>query len=298
MGIEFRNVHKTYPNGTCAVTDFSLVVPTHTLTVLLGSSGSGKTTLLRTVNRMVTPSSGQVLIDDADTAEENPVALRRRIGYVMQQSGLLPHRRVIDNIATVPRLNGASRAAARRRAADLLDVVGLDAALATRYPGQLSGGQQQRVGVARALAGEPNILLMDEPFGSVDPLVRLELQREVKRIQTELQKTIVFVTHDIDEALTLGDQIVVLRTGGRIAQVGTPREIVENPADDFVARFLGLDGGLRTLRATPHRTGGWSVTDSSGRPLGILESSPTPAADPHSVAPASPGAASHSAPDA
>lgn len=274
MGIEFRGVTKTYPDGTRAVTDFSLTVPSHTITVFLGSSGSGKTTLLRAVNRMVEPTAGQVLIDDTDIAVEEPVALRRRIGYVMQQSGLLPHRKVIDNVATVPRLNGEPRRAARRRAGELLSVVGLDASLGDRYPGQLSGGQQQRIGVARALAGDPNILLMDEPFGSVDPLVRVELQRELRRLQTELQKTVVFVTHDIDEALTLGDQIVVLRTGGQVAQVGTPAEIVENPADDFVAQFLGVDGGRRTLHATAHETGGWSVSDSSGRPLGVLESLP------------------------
>ncbi|GAA4283918.1 ATP-binding cassette domain-containing protein [Brevibacterium daeguense] len=277
MGIEFRRVTKTYPDGTRAVGDFSLVVPSHSLTVLLGSSGSGKTTLLRMVNRMVDPTSGQVLIDDADVAAEAPVALRRRIGYVMQHSGLLPHRRVIDNVATVPRLNGASRREARERAAELLAVVGLDPSLGSRYPGQLSGGQQQRVGVARALAGDPNILLMDEPFGSVDPLVRIELQRELKRIHTELRKTIIFVTHDIDEALTLGDQIVVLRPGGEIAQTGAPPEIVENPRDDFVAQFLGVAGGRRSLRATVRDDGGLSISDSTGRPLGILEALPSKA---------------------
>lgn len=270
MGIEFRDVSKTYPDGTPAVRDFSLIIPSHTATVFLGSSGCGKTTLLRMVNRMVDPSSGQVLIDDEDIASAHPVRLRRRIGYVMQHSGLLPHRKVIDNVATVLRLNGSGRIEARKRAEELLDVVGLDPALGKRYPEQLSGGQQQRVGVARGLASDPNILLMDEPFGAVDPLVRLELQKELKRIQTELRKTIVFVTHDIDEALALGDQIVVLKSGGEVAQMGTPLELVTAPADDFVAQFVGLEDGRRTLKAVPGEGGGWVVTDSHGRPLGML----------------------------
>ncbi|WP_120003437.1 ABC transporter ATP-binding protein [Nesterenkonia muleiensis] len=274
MGIEFQNVNKTYPDGTVAVDQFSLHVPSHTSTVLLGSSGCGKTTLLRMVNRMVDPSSGAVLIDDEDVAGVEPVALRRRIGYVMQNSGLLPHRRVIDNIATVSRLNGVAKAAAHRRAHELMETVGLDSALAQRYPGQLSGGQQQRVGVARGLAADPNILLMDEPFGAVDPLVRLELQRELTRIQSELHKTIIFVTHDIDEALTLGDQIVVLKKGGEVAQIGTPQQIVESPADDFVAQFLGLDSARRTLSAAPRDDGGWFVSDAQGRPLGVVDSLP------------------------
>lgn len=274
MAIDFRNVNKTYPDGTVAVGDFSLHVGSHTSTVLLGSSGCGKTTLLRMVNRMVDPSSGTVLIDDEDVADAEPVALRRRIGYVMQNSGLLPHRRVIDNIATVPMLNGAGKAEGRRRAFELMEIVGLEASLARRYPGQLSGGQQQRVGVARALAADPNILLMDEPFGAVDPLVRLELQRELKSIQTELRKTIIFVTHDIDEALTLGDQIVVLKSGGEVAQRGTPQQIVESPADEFVAQFLGLDSSRRALNAAPRSGGGWFVSDGQGRPLGVVDSLP------------------------
>ncbi|RJN32900.1 ABC transporter ATP-binding protein [Nesterenkonia natronophila] len=274
MAIEFRNVTKTYPDGTVAVDNFSLHVPSHTCTVLLGSSGCGKSTLLRMVNRMVDPTSGAVLIDDDDVATTEPVALRRRIGYVMQDSGLLPHRRVVDNIATVPRLNGASKAEAHRRANELMEIVGLDAAMARRYPRQLSGGQQQRVGVARGLAGDPNILLMDEPFGAVDPLVRVELQRELQRIQTELRKTIIFVTHDIDEALTLGDQIVVLKKGGEVAQIGKPQEIVEAPANDFVAQFLGLDSARRSLNAAPRDGGGWLVSDGRGRPLGVVDTVP------------------------
>ncbi len=268
--IEFSHVNKTYPDGTVAVEDFSLRIDSHTTTVLLGSSGCGKTTLLRMVNRMVDPSSGTVAIDDEDVSGVAPVALRRRIGYVMQNSGLLPHRRVIDNIATVPRLNGVAKDEAQDRARELMGTVGLDPSLAKRYPQQLSGGQQQRVGVARGLASDPYILLMDEPFGAVDPLVRLELQHELTRIQTELQKTIIFVTHDIDEALAIGDQIVVLREGGTAAQIGTPREIVESPADDFVAQFLGLESGGRSLRSSKRQGGGWLISDERGRPLGVL----------------------------
>ncbi|RCS59043.1 ATP-binding cassette domain-containing protein [Microbacterium sp. JB110] len=267
--IEFRSVRKEYPDGTVAVADVSLTVPSHRTVVLVGSSGSGKTTLLRMVNRMVEPTSGQVLIDDEDVHERDAVRLRRSIGYVMQSSGLLPHVRVIDNIATVPVLNGVPKAQARARARELMETVGLDDELAARYPAQLSGGQQQRVGVARALASDPNILLMDEPFGAVDPVVRGELQRELLRLQTELGKTIVFVTHDIDEAFALGDEIVILAREGRIVQQGTRDEILESPADDFVREFVGLVGGRRemTLRTTSQGT---AVVDGSGRVQGML----------------------------
>lgn len=274
MPIDFTQVSKTYPDGTDAVSQFSLHVPSHTTTVLLGSSGCGKTTLLRMVNRMVEPTAGSVLIDDDDVAAADPVALRRSIGYVMQSSGLLPHRRVIDNIATVPRLNGTPKAQAHRRGYELLELVGLDSKLATRYPHQLSGGQQQRVGVARGLAADPNILLMDEPFGAVDPLVRLELQRELKHLQTQLRKTILFVTHDIDEALTLGDQIVILKQGAQTVQAGSPQQIVANPADDFVAQFLGLDSSRRSLQAKPHGLDSWFISDGQGRPLGVVKRPP------------------------
>ncbi len=264
--IEYRNAGMVYPDGTVAVADFSLVAPSGRTTVLVGSSGSGKTTLLRMVNRMVSPTSGSVWIDDENLADAEPVALRRRIGYVMQNSGLLPHRRVVDNIATVPRLNGVGRAEARARALELMDLVGLERSMATKYPGQLSGGQQQRVGVARGLAADPNILLMDEPFGAVDPIVRADLQSELLRLQRELHKTILFITHDISEALTLGDQIVILRTGAEIAQAGTGAEIVANPADDFVADFVGIGRGLDLeLRPVP---GGYLVVDGAGRPAG------------------------------
>ncbi len=267
--IEFRHVSKRYPDGTSAVEDFSVVIPSRETTVLVGSSGCGKTTLLRMINRMVDPSSGSVAIDGEDVAHVDPVRLRRRIGYVMQNSGLLPHRKVIDNIATVPMLNGVPRAQARARALELMDTVGLDRSLADRYPAQLSGGQQQRVGVARGLAVDPNILLMDEPFGAVDPIVRADLQRELLRLQRDLGKTVVFVTHDIDEAFLLGHQVVILQKGGVVAQRGTPREILARPANEFVASFIGADRGKRALRVA-RADGVDVVVDGDGRPAGVL----------------------------
>ncbi|CDK01055.1 putative transporter subunit: ATP-binding component of ABC superfamily transporter [Microbacterium sp. C448] len=267
--IEFRSVSKEYPDGTAAVDDFSLIIPAHKTTVLVGSSGCGKTTLLRMVNRMVDPTAGTIEIDGEDIRSRNAVELRRSIGYVMQNSGLLPHITVIDNIATVPVLQGRPRRDARERARELMDTVGLDASLASRYPAQLSGGQQQRVGVARGLAADPNVLLMDEPFGAVDPIVRAELQNELIRLQEGLGKTIIFVTHDIDEAFLLGDQVVLLQKGASVAQVGSPNEIIENPANDFVASFIGADKGKRalSLRETPHGT---VVIDAEGRAQGAL----------------------------
>jgi osmoprotectant transport system ATP-binding protein len=269
--IEFRNVTKRFGDEV-AVDDFSLVIPPRQVTVLVGSSGSGKTTLLRMINRMVDPTSGTVEIDGEDVATVPPVALRRRIGYVMQSSGLLPHRRVIDNIATVPRLTGVPREQAHQRALELMDVVGLDRGLARRFPAELSGGQQQRVGVARALAVKPNILLMDEPFGAVDPIVRAELQQEVLRIQRETETTIVFVTHDIDEAFLLGDQVVILAQGGRIVQRGTPEQILAAPADDFVASFVGADRGKRRLTVSERAGRGDDrvLVDAGGYPVGVI----------------------------
>ena len=269
--IEFRSVKKRFADGTLAVEDFSLVLPSRKTTVFVGSSGSGKTTLLRMINRMVDPSSGTIEIDGEDTSGLEPVALRRRIGYVMQNSGLLPHLTVLDNVATVPVLNRVPRRQARQDALRLLDTVGLDRALADRYPSQLSGGQQQRVGVARGLAANPNILLMDEPFGAVDPIVRAELQTELIRLQRELDKTVVFVTHDIDEAFLLGDQVVILEKGGRIAQIGSPTEILSAPASEFVATFIGADKGKRELsiRRTPS---GDILVDADGRAAGVLVS--------------------------
>ncbi len=267
--IEFKSVTKRFPEGTVAVDDFSLQLPAHKVTVLVGSSGSGKTTLLRMINRMVDPTSGSVEIDGDDISTVEPVKLRRGIGYVMQNSGLLPHRRVIDNIATVPRLTGVPKEQAHERALELMDVVGLDRALARRYPNQLSGGQQQRVGVARGLAVDPNILLMDEPFGAVDPIVRSDLQQEILRLQRELAKTIVFVTHDIDEAFLLGDQVVILETGGRMVQTGTPEEILAAPASDFVASFVGADRGKRAL--TQKKVGARTIlVDGDGHAAGVL----------------------------
>ncbi len=267
--IEFESVGRVYPGGTVAVGEFSLIVPSHRTVVLLGSSGSGKTTLLRMVNRMVDPTSGRVLIDDEDVQNRDPVQLRRSIGYVLQNGGLMPHRSVLDNVATVPQLLGATRRAARADAAALLERVGLDPGVGDRYPAQLSGGQQQRVGVARALAADPNIMLMDEPFGAVDPIVRRELQDELLRIQADLGKTIVFVTHDVDEAFRLGDEVVVLRAGAEIAQQGTPADILAHPADAFVSDFVGADMAGRRLRL--HDTGGRRVVmDENGHALGVL----------------------------
>jgi osmoprotectant transport system ATP-binding protein len=266
---EFRSVTKTYPDGTDAVAAFDLVIPAHRTTVLVGSSGSGKTTLLRMINRMVEPTSGVIEIDGEPITGRDPVKLRRSIGYVLQNGGLLPHHRVIDNVTTVLRLDGVPKAAARERAREVLDVVGLDPALAERYPSQLSGGQQQRVGVARALAADPNILLMDEPFGAVDPIVRAELQTETLRLQQELHKTIVFVTHDIDEAFLLGDQVVILEKGAAVAQVGSPSEIIENPAGDFVSSFIGVERGARALH-TKDTERGTVLVDGTGRTQGVL----------------------------
>jgi osmoprotectant transport system ATP-binding protein len=273
--IEFCSVEKRFDDGTVAVDDFTLEIPSHRTTVLVGSSGCGKTTLLRMVNRMVDPSGGSVSIDGVDVATTEPVKLRRRIGYVMQNSGLLPHRTVIDNIATVPRLNGASRRESHARAVELMDTVGLDRSMANRYPAQLSGGQQQRVGVARGLAVDPNILLMDEPFGAVDPIVRAELQQELLRLQRELGKTVVFVTHDIDEAFLLGDQVVILEKGARIAQVGSPAQIVANPASDFVASFIGADRGRRSLHIR-EVDGVRVVVDNDGTVAGRLTDRDSP----------------------
>jgi osmoprotectant transport system ATP-binding protein len=237
--IEFDRVSKKY-GDTAALTDFSLTAPTALITVLMGLSGSGKTTLIRMVNKMVTPTTGSVSIDGIDVAELDAVKLRRSIGYVMQEVGLLPHKTVLDNVLVIARIAGQDTAAARCNATEMLSMVGIDEQFFARFPQQLSGGQQQRVGVARALATKPNILLMDEPFGAVDPIVREELQDELCRIQRELGLTIVFVTHDRHEALKIADQLVVLSNGGHIEQAGTPAELMAKPANDFVRKLLGL----------------------------------------------------------
>jgi osmoprotectant transport system ATP-binding protein len=245
--ITFESVSKRYPDGTVAVNELSLTAPSGEITVLVGPSGCGKTTSLRMINRMIEPSSGRILLDDKDTASVKPAELRRGMGYVIQHAGLFPHRTVLDNVATVPFLLGQDKKQARARAAELIERVGLDPAFAKRYPAQLSGGQQQRVGVARALAADPPVMLMDEPFSAVDPVVREQLQDEFLRLQRELGKTIVFVTHDIDEAIKLGDKVAVLRVGGKLAQFAAPAELLARPADSFVAGFVGRDRGYRAL---------------------------------------------------
>ncbi|GGW64435.1 proline/glycine betaine ABC transporter ATP-binding protein [Streptomyces lucensis JCM 4490] len=274
----------------------SLDIPDRAITVLVGPSGCGKTTTLRMINRMVEPSEGSILLDGRDIRQQPVNTLRRSMGYVIQNAGLFQHRTILDNIATVPRLLGWSKQKARDRAAELMARVGLDTSLAKRYPYQLSGGQQQRVGVARALAADPPVLLMDEPFSAVDPVVRKGLQDELLRIQDELGKTIVFVTHDIDEAVKLGTMVAVLRTGGRLAQFAPPAELLSAPADSFVEDFLGADRGIRrlsffsagslelqtapvvsvdadaaTLAARAEAAPYLLVTDSDGRPLGWSE---------------------------
>ena len=248
--IRFDHATKRYPDGTVAVDDLVLEAPTGQITVLVGPSGCGKTTSLRMINRMIEPTEGTIWLDDTDTASMPAHELRRQIGYVIQHAGLFPHRTIVDNVATVPFLLGTDKKQARSRAMELIERVGLDPAFAKRYPGQLSGGQQQRVGVARALAADPPVMLMDEPFSAVDPVVREQLQDEFLRLQGELGKTIVFVTHDIDEAIKLGDQVAVLRVGGTLAQLASPAELLSRPVDAFVAAFVGRDRGYRALGFT------------------------------------------------
>jgi osmoprotectant transport system ATP-binding protein len=252
--ITFDGVTKQYPDGTVAVDNLTLEVPDGTLAVFVGPSGCGKTTSMRMINRMIEPTSGTLTVNGDDVTKVDPVKLRLGIGYVIQSAGLMPHQRVVDNVATVPVLKGESRRAARKAALEVLERVGLDPQLANRYPAQLSGGQQQRVGVARALAADPPILLMDEPFSAVDPVVREELQTEILRLQNELRKTIVFVTHDIDEALKLGEKVAVFGRGGVLQQYDEPFRLLANPASDFVAGFIGADRGYRGLQWR-HATG-------------------------------------------
>ncbi|MFL0410114.1 ABC transporter ATP-binding protein [Microbacterium paludicola] len=287
--IRFESVSKVYDDGTRAVDGLSFDVPAGSLLALVGPSGCGKTTSLRMINRLIDATSGTIALDDIDVLSTDRVALRRKIGYVIQHAGLFPHRTVVDNVAALPRLLGGDRKATRTRALELLELVGLDERFAHRYPWQLSGGQQQRVGVARALATDPPYLLMDEPFSAVDPIVRAQLQDEFLRLQAEIGKTIVMVTHDIDEALKLGDRVAVLRTGGVLAQLGTPLELLTAPVDDFVADFIGGARGYRALGfaglagdaalapESPIRMGetateGWTiVVDDAGRPRGWVE---------------------------
>ncbi|HVM07110.1 MAG TPA: ATP-binding cassette domain-containing protein [Acidimicrobiales bacterium] len=250
--IRLEAVSKRFPNGHAAVDELSLEVDEGELCVLVGPSGCGKTTTMKMINRLIDPTSGRVLLDGADVAGVDPVALRRRIGYVIQQIGLFPHQTVADNIATVPHLLGWDKKRVAVRVGELLDLVGLPAAsFAKRYPSQLSGGERQRVGVARALAADPPVLLMDEPFGAIDPITRSRLQDEFLRLQGEVKKTIVFVTHDVEEAVKLGDRIAVLAEGGVLAQHDTPRRVLADPASPFVADFVGSDRGIKALAVTP-----------------------------------------------
>src|SRR3954447_11589124 len=248
--IRFDQATKRYPDGTVAVDTLDLEAPSGKITVLVGPSGCGKTTTLRMVNRMIEPTSGTIWLDDQDTGKMDAAEMRRGIGYVIQAAGLFPHRTVIDNVGTVPELLGWDKKKTRERSMELLERVGLDTAFAKRSPSQLSGGQQQRVGVARALAADPPVMLMDEPFSAVDPVVREQLQNEFLRLQGELGKTIVFVTHDIDEAIKLGDKVAVMRVGGHLAQLAAPAELLSRPVDAFVAGFVGRDRGYRALGFT------------------------------------------------
>ncbi|MEV0257975.1 betaine/proline/choline family ABC transporter ATP-binding protein [Streptomyces sp. NPDC050732] len=253
--IRFEHVTKRYADGTTAVDDLSFEVAEGELVTLVGPSGCGKTTTMKMVNRLIEPSEGRIFVDGDDISTIDPVQLRRRIGYVIQQVGLFPHKTVLDNTATVPHLLGVKRGKARERAAELLDLVGLDPAVfGDRYPEQLSGGQRQRVGVARALAADPPVLLMDEPFGAVDPVVREHLQNEFLRLQQAVRKTVLFVTHDIEEAVRLGDRIAVYGQGS-IEQFDTPSTVLGAPANDYVADFVGADRGLKRLSVTPIEEG-------------------------------------------
>ncbi|MFE6039507.1 ABC transporter ATP-binding protein [Streptomyces sp. NPDC056452] len=249
--IRFEHVTKRYADGTTAVDDLSFEVAEGELVTLVGPSGCGKTTTMKMVNRLIEPTEGRIFLDGDDISAIDPVRLRRRIGYVIQQVGLFPHKTVLENTATVPHLLGWNRGKARERAAELLDLVGLDPSVyGGRYPEQLSGGQRQRVGVARALAADPPVLLMDEPFGAVDPVVRERLQNEFLKLQAQVRKTVLFVTHDIEEAVRLGDRIAVYGQG-RIEQFDSPATVLGAPATPYVADFVGADRGLKRLSVTP-----------------------------------------------
>jgi osmoprotectant transport system ATP-binding protein len=248
--LRLESVSKHF-GGRTVVQELSLDVPEGEVCVLVGPSGCGKTTTLKMINRLVEPSSGHIFLDDEDVTRADPVKLRRRMGYVIQQVGLFPHETVAQNIATVPHLLGWERKRVHQRIDDLLELVGLEPdEYRKRYPDQLSGGQRQRVGVARALAADPPVLLMDEPFGAIDPIARDRLQAEFMRLQAELRKTVVFVTHDVDEAVRLGDRIAVLRQGGVLEQYDTPANVLGRPASSFVADFVGKDRGLKRLSVT------------------------------------------------
>ena len=250
--LELQHVTKRYPGQAApAISDLSLEVAAGEVCVLVGPSGSGKTTAMRLINRMIELTSGDILLGGHSVLERRPNELRREIGYVIQQIGLFPHQTIAENIATVPRLLGWDRPRTNRRTTELLELVGLDPdEMRDRYPAQLSGGQRQRVGVARALAADPPLMLMDEPFGAIDPINRGRLQDEFLRLQATVRKTVVFVTHDIDEAIKMGDRIAILREGGVLAQYAPPVELLTRPADDFIAQFVGADRGLKRLALT------------------------------------------------
>jgi osmoprotectant transport system ATP-binding protein len=282
--VEFDHVSKVYGQVSAkaaraggraptpgAVNDLSLAIPAGAICVLVGPSGCGKTTSLKMVNRLIEPTSGRILLDGVDAATREVTDLRRGIGYVIQQTGLFPHQTIVENVGTVPRLLGWPAARIKERSEELLGLVGLDPAkYAGRFPSQLSGGERQRVGVARALAADPPIMLMDEPFGAVDPIVRERLQDEFLRLQEDIAKTILFVTHDIDEAIKMGDLVAVFEQGGKVAQFGTPTELLANPASDFVARFVGADRGLKRLSLSRVRDIALqpAVTGRIGEPAG------------------------------
>ncbi|MFQ1003449.1 ABC transporter ATP-binding protein [Modestobacter sp. SSW1-42] len=251
QAIRLEGVSKTYPDGSVGVRELDLTFAAGELTVLVGPSGCGKTTTMKMINRIIEPTTGRILLGDDDVTRVDPVELRRRIGYVIQNVGLFPHQTVRRNVGTVPRLLGWDKRRTADRVEELLDLVGLDpAAFGDRYPHQLSGGQRQRAGVARALAADPAVLLMDEPFSAVDPIVRERLQTEFLRLQDTVRKTIVFVTHDIEEAVRLGDRIAVMSTGGKVEQFAAPAELLGSPATPFVADFVGADRGLKRLAVT------------------------------------------------
>jgi osmoprotectant transport system ATP-binding protein len=249
VSLEFREATKVYPGASeAAVDSLSLEVPAGEICVFVGPSGCGKTTAMRMVNRLIDITSGDILIDGRSVTERKPAELRREIGYAIQQIGLFPHRTVAENVATVPRLLGWDKARISARVDELLELISLDPdEVRDRYPAQLSGGQRQRVGVARALAVDPPVLLMDEPFGAIDPINRERLQNEFLRLQREIRKTVVFVTHDIDEAIKMGDRIAVLQQGGRLAQYAPPAELLMQPANPFVEDFVGSDRALKRL---------------------------------------------------
>jgi osmoprotectant transport system ATP-binding protein len=249
--IRLDGISKRYPNGQVAVRELSLDIPEGHVCVLVGPSGCGKTTTLKMVNRLIEPTSGRIFLDGRDVTHADPVELRRHIGYVIQQVGLFPHQTIATNIATVPKLLGWPKARAAARVDELLELVGLDPSdYRGRYPSQLSGGQRQRVGVARALAADPPVLLMDEPFGAIDPVTRVRLQDEFLRLQDDVQKTVVFVTHDIEEAVKMGDRIAILDVGGVLEQYASPAEILGRPASNMVRDFVGRDRALKRLRVT------------------------------------------------